>query len=95
MAEVVNLFIVETRSRLHRMASPDIDPGRLTREAHTLKGAAGTVCAPRLAGLAAALEARLRAGGSMGPTEVDGLAAAFDAYVTEVCDVVQLEQAPA
>jgi signal transduction histidine kinase/DNA-binding NarL/FixJ family response regulator len=95
VAEVVNLFIVETKSRLHRMASPDIDPGRLTREAHTLKGAAGTVCAPRLAGLAAALEARLRAGGSMGPTEVDGLAAAFDAYVTEVCDVVQLEQAPA
>jgi CheY-like chemotaxis protein len=95
VTEVVNLFIVETRSRLHRMGSPNIDPGRLVREVHTLKGAAGTVCAPRLAGLAAALETRLRAGGSMGHTEVDGLAAAFDAYTTEVCDMIQLEQAPA
>jgi CheY-like chemotaxis protein len=95
VTEVVNLFIVETRSRLHRMASANFEPGRLIREAHSLKGAAGTVCAPRLAGLAAALEARLRAGGSMGLGEVEGLAAAFDAYMTEVCDLIQLEQAPA
>jgi len=95
VAELVNLFIAETRPRLHRMALPDADPGRLIREVHTLKGAAGTVCAPRLAGRAAALEARLRAGGSMDAVDVDALAAAFDAYVTEVCDVIQLEQAVA
>ena len=95
VAELVNLFIAETRSRLHRMASPDLDPARLVHEAHTLKGAAGTVCAAHLAGLAAALEARLRQGGSMAAAEVDGLAAAFDAYVTEVREVIQPAQAAA
>jgi two-component system sensor histidine kinase/response regulator len=95
VAEVVNLFIVETRSRLSRMASLDGNTGQLMHEAHTLKGAAGTVCAPRLADLAAALEARLRNGGSIGAAEVDGLAAAFAAYVSEVREVVDLEPAAA
>ncbi len=95
VTEVVNLFIAETRARLQRMGSPNIEPARLIREAHTLKGAAGTVCAPRLAGLAGALETRLRSGGSMEAGEVDGLASAFDAYVTEVCEVIQLEQTAA
>ena len=95
VSELVNLFIAETTSRLRCMASLDGHTGRLTHEAHTLKGAAGTVCAPRLAGLAAALEARLRNGGSIGATEVDGLAAAFAAYVAEVHEAVHLEQAAA
>jgi CheY-like chemotaxis protein len=93
VAELVNLFIAETRVRLRRMASLDGNTRPLTHEAHTLKGAAGTVCASHLADLAAALEARLRAGGSIGTTEVEVLAAAFAAYVTEVREVVEPEQA--
>jgi CheY-like chemotaxis protein len=95
VAELVDMFIAETRSRLGRMASLDGNTGQLMHEAHSLKGAAGTVCAPRLADLAAALEARLRNGGSICAAEVDGLASAFAAYVTEVREVVHLERAAA
>lgn len=95
VAELVNLFIAETWARVGRMASLDGNTGRLTHEAHTLKGGASTVCAARLARLAAALEARLRAGGSIGKTEMDGLTAAFAAYLTDVYDVIHLEQAAA
>jgi signal transduction histidine kinase/CheY-like chemotaxis protein/HPt (histidine-containing phosphotransfer) domain-containing protein len=91
VAELVNLFIAETKARLCRMALLDSNTGRLTHEAHALKGAAGTVCAPRLAELAAALEGRLRNGGSIGAAEGDGLAAAFTAYVTQVRELVRLE----
>ena len=50
------------------------------REAHTLKGAAGTVCAPLLRQRAAAIEARLRAGAPIEPGDVAGLSAAFRAF---------------
>jgi CheY-like chemotaxis protein len=95
VVEVVNLFIAETRLRLRRIASVGEGPARLTHEVHTLKGAAGTVCAPHLAVLAAALDARLRTGGSMDTQDVDALTVAFDAYVTHVRDVILLEPAVA
>lgn len=94
-ADLVDLFIAETRSRLRRMASPDGNSSWLCHEMHTLKGAAGTVCAPRLAALAAALDARLRIGGSIDAIDLDGLAAAFAAYVAEVRAVIPLEPAVA
>jgi signal transduction histidine kinase/CheY-like chemotaxis protein/HPt (histidine-containing phosphotransfer) domain-containing protein len=93
--EVVNLFIAETRLRLRRIASEGEGPARLTHEVHTLKGAAGTVCAPYLAVLAAALDARLRTGGSMEPCDAEALTTAFDAYVVQVRDVILLEPAVA
>jgi HPt (histidine-containing phosphotransfer) domain-containing protein len=54
------------------------------REAHTLKGAAGTVCAPLLHKLAAALEARLRAGVPVEPGDLPGLGRALDAFIEAV-----------
>jgi HPt (histidine-containing phosphotransfer) domain-containing protein len=91
VGELVNLFIAETRARFRRMASAGADASRLGSEVHALKGTAGTVCASRLAGFAVALDARLRAGGSMSPAEFDALVAAFDAYVVEVADLHDLQ----
>ena len=48
VAEMLEVFQQETRARLQRMTAPGIPAATLMREAHTLKGAAGTVCAPLL-----------------------------------------------
>jgi len=91
VTEVVNLFIVETTPRFPRMAALGGPPDRLLREAHTLHGAAGAVGACRLAGIVGELEARLRVGGSVSAADIGAMVAAFDAYVGEVCEVVQLK----
>jgi chemotaxis protein histidine kinase CheA len=93
VTEVVNLFIVETGLRLGRMATADSRSGQLLREVHTLNGAAGVVGAIRLGAIAAELEARLRVGGSMNAGDVGAMTAAFDAYVAQVCDMVEVEPA--
>src|SRR5437763_1588212 len=54
--EMVGIFETETRLRLRRLAAANRDPTTLVREMHTLKGAAGSVAAPRLAALGRALE---------------------------------------
>lgn len=95
VGEVVNVFLTDARSRLQRLAAPTIDPRLALLEAHALKGAAGVACASRLASHAARLEARLRAGGSMGADDVAALQAAFDAYAAAVAGVVRLDGAAA
>ena len=56
VAELIEIFEVETRRRLVRLAARD-QPGAVTRrELHTLKGAAGTVGAPGIVRLATLLE---------------------------------------
>ncbi len=80
VAEMLDVFQQETRMRLQRMAVPRLPAATLMREAHTLKGAAGTVCAPLLRRRAEAIEARLRAGAPIDAGDVAGLAAALQAF---------------
>jgi HPt (histidine-containing phosphotransfer) domain-containing protein len=47
--EMVEIFETETRARLRRLTAGGQNPATLVREMHTLKGAASTVGAPRLA----------------------------------------------
>jgi len=54
--EMVEIFETETRQRLRRLAAGDQNAATLVREMHTLKGAAGTVSAPRLAALGRTFE---------------------------------------
>jgi hypothetical protein len=84
VAEMIEVFQQETQARLQRMAAPGIQSATLMREAHTLKGAAGTVCAPLLRGRAEAIEARLRAGVAIEPGDVGGLTIAFQAFTDAV-----------
>jgi CheY-like chemotaxis protein/HPt (histidine-containing phosphotransfer) domain-containing protein len=84
VAEMLEVFQQETQARLQRMAAPGIQAATLMREAHTLKGAAGTVCAPLLRGRAEAIEARLRAGVAIEPGDVGGLTIAFQAFTDAV-----------
>jgi HPt (histidine-containing phosphotransfer) domain-containing protein len=80
VAEMLHVFQQETRVRLRRMMEAGSQSGSLMREAHTLKGAAGTVCAPLLRWRAEAIEAQLRAGGSIAPGELAGLTEALHAF---------------
>jgi signal transduction histidine kinase/DNA-binding response OmpR family regulator len=84
VAEMVDVFQEETRARLQRMATPGIPSATLMREAHTLKGAAGTVCAPLLRRRAGAIEARLRAGGLIEAGDLAGLSGALQAFTDAV-----------
>ncbi len=49
--ETIEIFETETRRRLRRLAIGGQDTATVVREMHTLKGAAGTVAAARLAAL--------------------------------------------
>jgi signal transduction histidine kinase/CheY-like chemotaxis protein len=84
VAEMLEVFQQETLARLQRMAVPGVPSVTLMREAHTLKGAAGTVCAPLLRRRAEAIEARLRAGAPIEPGDLGGLMAALQAFTTAV-----------
>ncbi len=84
VAEMLEVFQQETRARLQRMMAQGAPPATLMREAHTLKGAAGTVCAPLLRQRAEAIEARLRAGAPVAPADLFGLTAAFQAFTAAV-----------
>ena len=84
VAELVVLFEAETHARLIRIADGRLDHETLTREVHSLKGAAGTACAVALAGHAAALEMRLKRGRSVGEADLPVLTAAFEAWRGEV-----------
>ncbi|MGA3402148.1 MAG: ATP-binding protein [Acetobacteraceae bacterium] len=81
VAEMLDVFQQETRARLQRMTVPGIPSATLMREAHTLKGAAGTVCAPLLRHRAEAIEARLRAGAPIEPGDLAGLTEALQAFL--------------
>ena len=82
-AELLAVFLHETEARLQRLADAALSPAVLQREVHTLKGAAGTVFAARLAALAAVAEQRLKAGGQMTSDELAALAAAFSEFRTQ------------
>jgi CheY-like chemotaxis protein len=78
--EMVAVFLAETDQRLARMAASQVSVADLIREAHTLRGAASTACAPRLAALAAVLETKLQGGGTLEASERRALGRAFDDY---------------
>ncbi len=88
VAEMLDMFQHETRARLQlmrqQMATPGIPPDVLLNEAHTLKGAASTVCAPLLYHRAALIEARLRSGATIKPADLEGLTAALQAFTEAV-----------
>ncbi|HEY3848309.1 MAG TPA: ATP-binding protein, partial [Acetobacteraceae bacterium] len=84
VAEMLEVFQHETQERLQRMAVPGVPPATLMREVHTLKGAAGTVCAPLLRRRAEAIETRLRAGGAIEPGDLAGLSGALQAFIAAV-----------
>ncbi|MDR3536860.1 MAG: ATP-binding protein [Acetobacteraceae bacterium] len=77
------MFVAETRTRLVRLATP-LDPDTCLREVHTLKGAADSVCASRLAALAGVAERRLKVGGTLHPADLRAFGAAFDAFLAAV-----------
>jgi HPt (histidine-containing phosphotransfer) domain-containing protein len=89
VAELVALFIGETRARLRRIADPACTASHLLREVHTLRGGASIVAAARLEALANALEARLRHGGAASLAEIAALRGAFDAYVDAAMDAAR------
>lgn len=83
-AEMVEMFRQETAERLQRLEQPYDSTERLVRELHTLKGVAGTVCAPILSAIAARLEKHAKEGGTIQPADVAELQAAFDDWTRAV-----------
>jgi len=63
-ADTLRMFLAAPSHRADEMREAAVsgDAGRLTKLAHSLRGVALTISAPRLAELAAALEERARAG---------------------------------
>ena len=56
VTEMIGIFETETRRRVQRLRGGDQDMTTISREMHTLKGAAGTVAAPRLFALGRGFE---------------------------------------
>jgi len=82
--EMVAIFETETRHRLLRLVSGDQDVATQLREMHTLKGAAGTVAAPRLSALGEMFERAARRGIAVDPDQIGPIASALEAYLTEM-----------
>jgi signal transduction histidine kinase/CheY-like chemotaxis protein/HPt (histidine-containing phosphotransfer) domain-containing protein len=93
VAGLVALFEVETAARLVRIADRRLDRETLTREIHSLKGAAGTACAVCLAGRAAELEMRLRRGEDVTDADLPALTQAFEAWRDKVHEAASHEAA--
>jgi len=83
VTEMVEIFATEMRRRLLRLAGGDCDVPTLVREMHTLKGAAGTVAAPRLAALGAMFEEAAHGGVSPGPDDLRAIEDALAAFLRE------------
>jgi HPt (histidine-containing phosphotransfer) domain-containing protein len=79
--EMVEIFETETRARLRRLADGNQDMATQLREMHTLKGAAGTVAAPRLKVLGAKFEHAARDGIAPTRDQVGMIAAALEDYL--------------
>jgi CheY-like chemotaxis protein/anti-sigma regulatory factor (Ser/Thr protein kinase) len=73
-------FTDETHASLARLADPDLDDAARADELHTLKGAAGTVCAPLLSGRAGAFQRLVQRGAPFGAAELAALTDAFAAW---------------
>jgi len=82
--ETVEIFEIETRQRLRRLAAGGLDRAALVREMHTLKGAAATVAAPRLAALGRTLEQAARRGIVPSPDHRGAIEDALEAFLSEV-----------
>jgi HPt (histidine-containing phosphotransfer) domain-containing protein len=82
--EMVEIFETESRKRLRRLAMGDQDIATQRREIHSLKGAAGTVAAPRLAALGEMFEQAANRGIGPAPHEIEALDAALEACLTEM-----------
>lgn len=82
--EMVEIFEAETRQRLRRLAVGGQDLATQVREMHTLKGAAGTVAAPRLNALGRTLELAARDGIAPTPDDIKAIEIALEAYLAAV-----------
>jgi HPt (histidine-containing phosphotransfer) domain-containing protein len=82
--EMVEIFETESRKRLRRLAMGDQDIATQRREIHTLKGAAGTVAAPRLAALGQMFEQAANRGIGPSPHQIEALDAALEACLAEM-----------
>jgi HPt (histidine-containing phosphotransfer) domain-containing protein len=85
-AELLEIFETETRRRMHRLAGGDQDIATVVREMHTLRGAAGTVAAPRLAVLGGSFEQDAENGVVPGPGGLRAIEAALEAFLVAVRD---------
>jgi HPt (histidine-containing phosphotransfer) domain-containing protein len=82
--EMIDIFETETRERIRRLAAGNLPVGTLVREMHTLKGAAGTVAAPRLAALGRAFEQAGPRGIKPTPGDLNAISDALEAYLAAV-----------
>ena len=82
--EMVEIFATETRQRLQRLTAGGQNCATLVREMHTLKGAACTVGAPRLAAMGRAFERAAQRG--IGPTsnDLEAIDTALKAFLAAV-----------
>jgi signal transduction histidine kinase/ActR/RegA family two-component response regulator len=84
VAGLVSVFAIETRARLAVIANPGGDGSARLREMHSLKGAAGAVCATLLFRRVGALEIRVRDGHGMDEADCVALNQAFDGWLAAV-----------
>jgi HPt (histidine-containing phosphotransfer) domain-containing protein len=82
--EMIEIFASETRQRVGRLTAGGQTCATLVREMHTLKGAASTVAAPRLAAMGHAFERAAQQGVGPTPDELVALDTALEAYLAAV-----------
>ncbi len=82
--DMVAIFETETRRRVDRLAAGDQDLATQMREMHTLKGAAGTVGAPRLTALGRRFEEAAGKGIAPRRADVAAIEPELDAYLASV-----------
>ena len=82
--EMVLIFDAETRQRLQRLTEGGQTIATLVREMHTLKGAAGTVAAPRLTALGRAFEQAADNGIAPTPDDLKAIEDALLAYLAAI-----------
>ena len=82
--EMVEIFETETRRRLRRLAAGGQNLTALVREMHTLKGAAGTVGAPRIALLGRAFERAAQRGSGPSSDDLKAIDAALEGFLAAV-----------
>jgi HPt (histidine-containing phosphotransfer) domain-containing protein len=86
VTEIIVIFETETRERMRRLRNGSQDIATQLREMHTLKGAASTVAAPRLADLGRRLEAAAGRGIAPAPDQLEAITEALEAYLMAMRD---------
>ena len=81
VSDMVWIFETETRRRLGRLTAGGLDMATTRREMHTLKGAAGTVAAPRLTALGRRLEQAANQGIAPTPDDLRAIGDALEAFL--------------